>query len=321
MFFCFVSEDIKHLDNTDPLYIQIEYAKRIKKFIFCDFESRKIMDENSKPCSVAGEKIFLRASCDTVSTAIKLITDNGGSVLESESDIKKIEHWESLPIIKRNILSLKSKDLSERNFNNDVTDLLLSQPKIFIKSRKKGFSIVTPSEKVLCGDPVLDEILKSNNYLSEDLLLSKCYEINKDSLGKKEARFFVFNGKIYNSSRAVHSVRHSVPKSFIAKAQEITNIIGNQKDFPFNYVLDLAEFRDGTEKFIDVLELNPITSSLCYINNSIFNESVREINDISLSFAAGYEYCLDALKNPERYVFFRGAGENYEYCNPEHYIL
>lgn len=321
MLYCFVAEDIRHSDASDPLFIQAEYAKRIKKYVCCDLAGNAFLDINSVPCSIDGETLFLRASCDTASSAIRLIIRNGGTVLETESDINKIEHWDLLPIFERSIFSLTVKNMSEREFDNNVTDFLLNQKKVFLKSRKKGFSVITPSEKILRGDPVLDEILSSNSSLSEDLLLSNYYDVRKDSLGKKEARFFVFNGNISNASRTVHSVRHFVPKSLLSKAQEITSRISNHKNFPLNYVLDLAEFCDGEKHFADVLEFNPITTSLCYINNSIFNEPVYEINDILQSFSAGYEFCLDALSNPERYVFSRGAGENYEYSNPEQYIL
>ena len=318
MLYCFVWEDIVNLSKSDPLYLQVDYAKRLGKFICCELESKTIKDFHFNQISILGKSILLRATCDTASNAIQLITDSGGNVLETENDIKKIENWETIRIAQRSIISITRNDLMTKNFDSETYEFLHNHQRVFIKSRKKGVSLTAPSELVLRGDKRLKEILMSE-IQNDDLLMSKCYDINKDSLGKKEARFFVFNGSIINASRTLHSVKHSVPKSFLTKAEDIVKHISMQKDFPLNYVLDLAEFIENSNRFIDVLELNPITSSLCYINNSIFNESVPEIDMIHRTFGAGYEFCYDALSNPERYVLSRGFGENYEYINTGHY--
>jgi len=78
---------------------------------------------------------------------------------------------------------------------------------------------------------------------------------------------------------------------------------------------------DEDQKFIDVVEMNPISTSLCYINNSIFLETVPEIKNVKDYFQAGNEYCYDFLFNRERYVLDRLAGQNYEYIRTSDYCL
>ena len=51
-------------------------------------------------------------------------------------------------------------------------------------------------------------------------------------------------------------------------AEEISKI----KGFPKNYILDIGEFLKDEKLVPDVVELNPITPAMCYVNNSIFTE-------------------------------------------------
>lgn len=322
MLYCFVSTDIDNISNSDPLYIQADYAKKLGKYVQCDLKSKTFTDADANRVDIFGKKVFLRTTCNNMSDAVNLITENGGIPVESLSNINKIENWESLSLTKRSIISLNRDQILNLDLNQNLVDFFYKNNRVFIKSKKKGFSLTVPSEKVLNQDKELENILLSyNGPQYENLLVSKCYNIKKDSLGKKEVRFFVFDGSVHNCSRALHSVKHAVPKSFLNKAQEIVQSINNLKSFSQNYVLDIAEFEDESSVFIDMLELNPVSTSLCYINNTIFKERIEEINHISALLGAGPEYCFDAIKHPERYVINRGAGENYEYYSPEHYDL
>ncbi|MGL4607615.1 MAG: hypothetical protein ACRCU3_09150 [Eubacteriaceae bacterium] len=270
-----------------------------------------------------GKEILLRASYDIAKKAIDLLVQSGASVIENEEDIERIENWEKLYLTKRKIMSITAKEIFNISSNPEMFDFIKSQRKVFVKSRKKGFTLIVSTEKLLRQDQevhkILDSIFKKS---SKKLLISKAYDITEDSLGKKEARFFVIDGKIVNASRMVHSVKHSVPNSLVVAADKAVKTIDNSKFlFPSNYVLDIAEFRTENDRFTDIVEINPLTSSLCYINNSIYNVKIPEIEAIYNVLGAGYEYCYDALANRNRYVINRCAGEKYEYENPEHYVL
>ena len=151
------------------------------------------------------------------------------------------------------------------------------------------------------------------------LLASAYYDIKKDAYGKKEARFFVMDGNILNCSRTLYSLKHSVSKKLMESAKSIVDKIGENKDFPRNYILDIVEFVEDHATFVDVVELNPLTTSMCYINNSVFDIVAEEIVFIYKKLGMGYEYCYDFLNNENRYVLKKYIGENYEYKSDEHY--
>lgn len=58
------------------------------------------------------------------------------------------------------------------------------------------------------------------------------------------------------------------------------------------------ELDDGK---IDIVEVNPISSAMCYVNNSIFEEELEIIHDKHTELGIGYEFCYDALVHQERY--------------------
>ena len=307
----------------NPLKIQIEYAKHIDSIIYVDLKNQRILNKNFEPISVLGQKIFLRSTCENILEAIDLLKKNNALLLEDEPDIHKIERWDCLPIVKRQILSLNFIDIITQKYTPEVSKFLQANKEIFIKSRKKGFCISVSPQKILDLDGTVVTLL--NNLClsigSSELILCKKYDIKSDSIGKIEARFFVFNSTVVNSSRYIHSLHHSVPKKLIIAAEKIVEIIKGIAEFPTNYVLDVAEFIDHNNIFIDTVELNPISTSMCYVNNSIFKHKAPSISEACRVFSGGYEYCYDYIKNKENYVMKRCAGENFEYKNPEYYIL
>ncbi len=320
MYYCFICEDINGLEENDPLKIQVKYADKIGKLILCDIKSAKIMDSTRNVVAINHKEIFLRGTCENYLAAAKIISAAGGILLETIADIEQIESWSKYIKPIRKIYDIKAKDIMEIAFDKEIMDFLVIHDKVFIKTRKKGCSICVSTEKIFSKDLELKKIIKELNP-ETDMLLSPYYEMDEDSYGKKEARFFVFNNEIKSCSRTLHSVKHSVSKRLKETALEVIEKISNISNFPVNYVLDIGVFKDEAATFMDVIELNPITCSLCYVNNSIFNISVPEIEEIVLKFGAGYEYCYDLLSNSNRYVYRKSVGDNFEYINVNHYNL
>ena len=85
-------------------------------------------------------------------------------------------------------------------------------------------------------------------------------------------------------------------------------------------MLDVGEFIENGEKYIDVVEINPLSTSMCYVNNSIF-ENPNYTFKIENSLGFGYEFFFDFLKNPNNYVLERVFGVNYEYINENRYEI
>lgn len=79
-------------------------------------------------------------------------------------------------------------------------------------------------------------------------------------LGTREIRHVILNNQVVNSSRALHSLKHTVPKSHKNIAIHMVDHIRRLGVFPANYALDLGEFIDSNgNSYIDIVELNPIS--------------------------------------------------------------
>lgn len=74
--------------------------------------------------------------------------------------------------------------------------------------------------------------------------------------------------------------------------------------FPANYALDL-----------DIVELNPISCSMCYVNNSIYADVVPEIGECQRQLMMGAEFCYDAIANPKNYDMLRISNKSYTYTS------
>ena len=67
-------------------------------------------------------------------------------------------------------------------------------------------------------------------------------------LGTREIRHIILNNQVVNSSRALHSLKHTVPKSHKNIAIHMVDHIRRLGVFPANYALDLGEFIDSNIK-------------------------------------------------------------------------
>ena len=125
-------------------------------------------------------------------------------------------------------------------------------------------------------------------------------------LGTREIRHIILNNQVVNSSRALHSLKHTVPKSHKNIAIHMVDHIRRLGVFPANYALDLGEFIDSNgNSYIDIVELNPISCSMCYVNNSIYADVVPEIGECQRQLMMGAEFCYDAIANPKNYDMLR----------------
>lgn len=311
--YCFIFEDINILEKNNPLFLQTEYAKYIGSF--CCFN---IADKNFSVPIETGEKLTIRGTCENVKKALSLI-DKKQNLFESIEDIEKIENWYSYVDLKRELFEISVSDFLNGNFSLEKQRFFDENEKFFLKSRTKNFSAVVAKKRI--SDIGLIKLIKERLTDDDKLLVSEYCGIGSDSLGKKEIRCFVKDCHVINSSRHVHSVKHSVPKSLKIYAEKVIDKIAENVAFPKNYVIDVAEFIKNGEKFYDVVELNPFSTSQCYVNNSIFLQADNRIVDINKALYFGYEYCLDYLDNPENYVIERLTQENYEYSSDSSYCF
>ena len=68
-------------------------------------------------------------------------------------------------------------------------------------------------------------------------------------------------------------------------------------------------------------ELNPISCSMCYVNNSIYADVVPEIGECQRQLMMGAEFCYDAIANPKNYDMLRISNKSYTYTSDNQYAL
>lgn len=321
MYYCFLSEDITHMESDDPLIIQMEYAKKLGSLCIGNITEQTVQVCTEPQKCLAGQQVMLRCSYDNLAEGIRLLQNSGALPIEDEENVKVIENWATTQIAKRILLDVSLSSLVSDLQRPDLMDFLRNTSMVFLKSRRKGFSAVIQTSKILGRDPQVVSFLKTQSLkYGIEMILAKYYPLKIDSLGTRETRHIVLNNKIINSSRQVHSLRHIVPKSHRDKAQEVVSRICETSFFPQNYVLDLGEFIDDEgNSFLDIVEINPISCSMCYVNNSIFNTMLPCIEEQRQKLLMGYEYCYDAIQNPQRYILARSSTRTYSYISSDVY--
>ena len=315
MNYCFLTEDIKGL-TQNPLNIQKEYAQRIGSLCIGSLEKQAIFSASGYEFTLTNEKVLLRCSYDNLRAGLRLLKMHGADLLETESDIEQIESWYTFGFTSRQIWEL---DLSEiLTASHEILD---STEKIFLKSKHKGFSAVISTARITRRDPAVVNFLETQcKKYGNRIVLSTYSPIKTDSLGTRETRHIILDGQLANSSRLLHTVKHTAPRSHREKAQELVRQINELGTFPSNYILDLGEFiNENGNSCLDIIELNPLSCSMCYVNNSIFDIAVPEIIELQKSLMMGYEFCYDALNNPHHYTQKRASNVNYAFMSEARY--
>lgn len=323
MLYCFLDEDLIVHKNNNEFVLQSNYAKSINKFCCIDSQNSIVIDDLGNQVNLNNRKVLLRVSYDKMEIACEILKSNQAILIEDIKDRDIIEKWYNFGISTRKIIPLCANEILygiENIKDKKIVDFLRENERVFLKSKKKSFSVTVSSSKILNKDREFTTWLAKKIENEEDiLLLSKEYTVKHDSLGIKEARFFVFENEIINCSRAIHSLVHNVPRSLLYKANEVVERISSIECFPKHYALDIGMFCDDDEWFTDVVEINPISNSMCYVNNSVFTEVTDEIASLHNRLNLGLEYCLDAIHNPTKYTSDRISNDNYSYSCEDKY--
>lgn len=322
MHYCFLNEDIKDLQE-DPLILQKVYAQKIEKLFIGNLSKQQILNKANFPADLASQKVLLRCTYDNMIAGLRLLQKYGVETIETETDIIKIESWYKLNLTQRKFTEISLSDIENNLFKTEVLELFSKGYNIFVKSLHKGFSAVINPMRILQHDQELIRFLKRQcKKYGENLLLTQYYKMRTDSIGARESRHIITNDNVINSSRFLLNLKHTVPRSHIMKAREITKNISMIKSFPQNYVLDLGEFVDSNNvMYLDIVEINPLTCSMCYVNNSIFDYILPEIKEIQRQSQMGAEYCYDAIEKPQKYYLRRVSNINYSCIASDKYFF
>lgn len=322
MYYCFFKDDIQ--SHTGNIFsIQYEYAKRIDKHRVILLSNTHGSDNYYEAERTKDEPVLLRCSYDLLLQGFTILGSTGANLLEDKGNFDTIESWYRYGLAKRQIIELTMNDLLSDRAAQNMASLLHGMSKIFIKSKKKGFSAIINANRIMSPDYELKTFLEEQcDKYGHELLLSQYYPLRLDSLGTRETRHIIIDNKVLNSSRCVHSIQHSVPKSHKEEAGKIAREIRALANFPRSYVLDVGEFINaGGQPVLDIVEINPLSCSICYINNSVFQTPTPEIDCIYQRTHMGFEFCYDALIHPDNYSQSRVSNKSYSYFSNEHYKL
>ena len=316
MYYCFLAEDIIGL-KYDPLIIQKKYAERLDMLCIGYLNRQIILNSLGNPVALTGQKVILRCTYDNLSLGLQLLSAHGAELIETQNDVNQIMDWYKLGITRRKIYELSLADI----ITHCPTELR-GIDKIFLKSKVKGFSAVIALKKIIQHDSQVMDFLKTiGTQHIQKLLISKYIPIKEDSLGTRETRHVILNNQVVNSSRLLYSLKHTVPKSHKLKAQEIVDLVKKIGTFPSNYILDLGDFIDDNCSYLDIVEYNPLSCSMCFVNNSIFDIAVPEIEEKYKQLQMGFEFCYDALSSPQRYELTRASNKKYTYVFEKRYFF
>lgn len=316
MHYLFVKEDLRSLPKTDELWIQKRYADKLGKCGIISLASNDI-DFGSIDCALGLDRILLRATCETAPAALSLLERKAVDCVESAADVERIGNWPQLGVTKRKVIKATVDFRAPGGILRALPDeVAAASSRLFIKTFQKGFSADFPVADYANDPGPIDSFLAMMCHSDEaSLLVSPFIPIDRDWLGTREARFFVFDGAVRNGSRYVHSLAHTVDPALTAFAMETAGIIGQEQWFPSNYVLDVCALSDGS---CDVVEINPVSMSLCYVNNSVFpgTSSVG-----SVGTGLGTEFLFDRVSYPGDYHMVPTPGFSYTYDSQSHYSL
>lgn len=71
---------------------------------------------------------------------------------------------------------------------------------------------------------------------------------------------------------------------------------------------------DNNKKYFDIVEINALSTSMCYVKNSFFTDKIPEIEQIYKKTGFGFVYCYDFLLNEDKYYLQVNNPEDFVYC-------
>lgn len=321
MYYCFLCEDLES-SADHPFLLQKTYAARLNTLGMVHLQRRLVQDAQGLPLDLSGQAVFLRCTYGDLDAAMRFLGACGAILVETEENMRAIENWHRMDLTKRRIWEVRMEDLlAPDRLPKSMVEMICDSERVFLKSKRKGFCATLRATRLLQRH-TLEEMWKTLPGIeTSDLLITAYQPVRNDSLGKRETRHVVLHHSLINSSRPLHTLQHTVPPSHMRKAEEMVEKIRSIQGSPPNYVLDLGDFvqADGSV-LVDVVELNPVTCAMCYLNNSIFETEVPEIRHLRGS-GMGYEYCWDALLHPHTYEQIHAANRNYSYETDSIYDL
>lgn len=273
----------------------ILYDSKLK--VFTDFEGKSL--------DINGLTIFPRTGGAQICSMNDEITRNGGIPILSNEEVAIIKNWPNYYSTERKCKIFKGSDLINAQIIRKIEEDYGEE--IFFKTKVKNFSAVIPVKLLADSECAFYKTLMY--HLDDDFIISRKVDILEDNLGPKEYRCFVINNEIYNISRFTTTVLHGIDPEVLNFLECV--IAGLKGVFPGFYALDLFEYQIDGQRYLDVLEFNPIQAAGPYLYNSCINKSDdlthKDIKRVSSEFIDKMdEFTTDGK-------VFKGGSNLYDY--------
>ena len=316
MLYCFSGKDIDIARDDDPLAIQYRYACFLQQcLILRDTMSKQAIINLS--AQVKEERVIARGSYEQSRVMLDALSAAGARMVETLDEFHQVEEWPTAGVAKRQVACVDMDSLASyvaENYDDNSV--------VFIKSLHKGFSARISSKRLLSYDPEVDAFTsRMRRLFGNRIIVSEYQNIKHDSLGPLEARFICIDGSVTSCSRPLFSLRHSVPSRLEKGGRDILQSLLGADNFPKSFALDVGVFSSDGHEWVDVVEVNPISASTCYANNTVFDEAPLEIQKVARRLRMGPEYCYDYLACPDRYMLHRKTGVDYSVSNGLRYAF
>lgn len=308
LFYCFDQDLVNLNSQNDDTLLQLCYAKALGNAVLFDSSKGIVTDTDGLPVNINDKCLFLRTTSERAVHFLNRLRDFGCELIEEPEDITRLKHWFDYVSPSREIKNFHDT-FSLRHYAFDLPWVRHSS-KVFIKTVRKSYSAVISKEALMDDNYWIERSISRQILPDEEIVLSRVENIKCDQFGECEWRIFVLNNQVNCASRSLYSLSHRVPDKVFYAAERFVDQLEKTIGFPTYYVLDLMETTRGQ---LEIVELNPVSSSMCYVNNTIFNDILPEIKQIHKVLGIGYEYCLDALLNPQKYHVLPQPGIDYTY--------
>lgn len=266
---------------------EIAIAKKQEIGILYDSKLKKFTDFLENEVDITGKTLFPRTGSTQIFKMNEMIIKRGAVPVVSNEEINKVENWTKYYKTKRKIKVYKGKELIEK-----IEEIEKEFGKnIFIKTVKKNFSDVISVSLLKDKECIFYKTLEY--HLEDEFVVSEPVNIISDKYGLKEYRCFVINNEAYNISRYTTEVFHQIDSKVLEKLNDIINSV--KGIFPSSYVVDLMEYKIEQNKFIDVVEFNPIHGSGLYLYNSVLEKREdilnKNIKKVAKEFMLNIDSC------------------------------
>ena len=171
---------------------------------------------------------------------IEALEKQGAIIPNTRKDIDTIKEWYKHIPTKRKIIYFTGHMLSDNKFLKEICNTFSNNEEIFLKTKEKDFNGIISLEELI--NPESDLRKAFSYHQNDEFILSEKINIDKDEIGKKEYRTFIYYDQIMNISRITDNTYHKIPIEVLDKIQK--TIKEKPQSFPTTFVLDIFSSND-----------------------------------------------------------------------------